>query len=343
MSRLSRWARRIRRASAVSLAVGLAVITGYCYPNSAPPLVFPDGKKFAFTIVDDTDMATLERLRPLYEILERYGLRTTKTVWVRESNNESHPANRGVSLRDPAYREFILGLNQRGFEIALHGVRGGDSLRQETLDGIEEFSSIIGKRPSMQINHSINRDNLYWGPHLYASALFRTAVGLAVKQQFDGHDPGSPYFWGDVAKQHVKFVRRFTFADINLYAINPSMPYHLDDKPFVNHWFPTADGNRMIEFDELLKTENLDRLEREGGVCIVFTHLGSGSFNRNGGPIPDPRFEERIKAIAARPGWFVPASTILEFLKQQPAWTGKIGWRESAKLDAKFIASHFGL
>ena len=319
-----------------------ALSAAFCYPTTVPPLVFPDGKKFAFTIVDDTDMATLERVRPLYEILERYGLRTTKTVWVRESNNEAHPANRGDSLGDAAYREFIVGLQQRGFEIALHGVRGGDSVRADTLDGLEQFRSILGHYPVMQVNHSINRDNLYWGPALYSNAIFRTAAGFRSRYPFEGDQPASPYFWGDVAKQHVKFVRRFTFSDINVYAVNPAMPYHLDDKPFVNYWFPTANGDRILEFDQLLKRENIERLEREGGVCIVYAHLGSGSFNRNGGPVPDPRFEARIKEIASRPGWFVPASAILEHLMQQPSWTGRMGWRDKAKLDAKFIFAQLG-
>src|SRR5437899_2238785 len=43
---------------------------------------WPEGKDFAFTIIDDTDNATLARIRPIYELLSELGLRTTKTVWV---------------------------------------------------------------------------------------------------------------------------------------------------------------------------------------------------------------------------------------------------------------------
>ena len=67
----------------------------------AHPIVFPEGKRFAFSIVDDTDMATLERVKPIYEVLERYGLRTTKTVWVYEASEAGNPANRGDSLANP--------------------------------------------------------------------------------------------------------------------------------------------------------------------------------------------------------------------------------------------------
>jgi hypothetical protein len=89
---------------------------------SPPPqraIAFPR-KRFAFTIVDDTDMATLERIRPVYEVLHRYGLRTTKTVWVLDATETDHPANAGDSLNDPGYRAFIQDLRSKGFEIALH-------------------------------------------------------------------------------------------------------------------------------------------------------------------------------------------------------------------------------
>ena len=42
---------------------------------------FPQGKRFAFTIVDDTDVATVANVKPLYDLLHELGFRTTKTVW----------------------------------------------------------------------------------------------------------------------------------------------------------------------------------------------------------------------------------------------------------------------
>ena len=44
-------------------------------------LDFPEGRKFAFTILDDTDDATVENVRPVYDLLTELGFRTTKTVW----------------------------------------------------------------------------------------------------------------------------------------------------------------------------------------------------------------------------------------------------------------------
>ena len=330
-----------RRALLIGLGGMVLLLAALLWPPRVPPLVFPDGKKFAFTVIDDTDMATLERLKPVYAVLERYGLKTTKTVWVMESGDLANDTNRGDSLRDPAYRAFIIDLQRKGFEIALHGVRGGSSRREDVLRGLDEFKDALGGYPRMQVNHSLNEDNLYWGAHLYAFPPFRWAAGLAIRHEFSGHEPASPYFWGDVAKERIKYVRRFTYPEINIRSVVPNMPYRLEDKPYVNYWFPTANGDRVVEFHELLKPENLDRLEREGGVCLVYAHLGSGSFNK--GAAADQRFETRIRELSQRNGWFVPASQILDFLASQPSWTGRLSFWDNLRLDAKFVAGQFGL
>jgi hypothetical protein len=334
------WIGRSRRAILLACGLTIAGLGWIALPPSVPTVSFPEGKTFALSIIDDTDMATLDRLRPVYDVLERYGFRTTKTVWVLPQNGSQHDADQGESLNDPDYREFIVDLQRKGFEIALHGVRGGSSRREDTLAGLEAFRSILGHDPRMQVNHSLNQENLYWGRHLYALAPLRWAAGLAISYDFSGHDPQSPYFWGDVARERIQYVRRFTYGEINLLAVNPAMPYRLDEMPYVNYWFPTADGDRVINFVKLLSDENLDRLEREGGVCLIYAHLGAGSFNRNGGV--DPRFEERVRAVAARNGWFVPASEILDHLRNQPSWTGRLGLRDVIRLDVKFVLERVG-
>ena len=42
---------------------------------------FPGGARFAFTVMDDTDVATVDNVLPIYRLLESLGMRTTKTVW----------------------------------------------------------------------------------------------------------------------------------------------------------------------------------------------------------------------------------------------------------------------
>lgn len=328
-------ARVILKVLAASFVIVISASVYFLYPPEPRSITFPDGKRFAFTIVDDTDMATLERVKPLYDLLHQYGLRTTKTVWALESTELAHSPNRGESLRDPAYRAFILDLKSKGFEIALHGVRGGSSPRRDIINGLEEFRSAFGQDPGIHVNHSLNRDNVYWGEHRWSFAPFRWAYASVGKHEFSGQDSASEYFWGDLVKEHVQYVNQFTYGDVNLLAVNPSMPYRLTDKPYVNYWFPTADGDNLDRFVDLLRAENLDRLEREGGVCLVYAHMGAGSFNRDGGA--DPRFEARLKDLASRNGWFAPASEILDYLRNQPGWRPELSFRETVRLEVLFL------
>jgi hypothetical protein len=329
--------RKILIAMVMAIAVFLGVGTFFYAAPAAPTFTYPGGKRFAFSIIDDTDMTTLARVKPIYEVLDRYGVRTTKTVWSFPTNEPDNHTNRGDSLSDPEYRAFIVELQRKGFEIASHGARGGSSRREDTLRGLDLFHETVGHQPRMFVNHSLNKDNLYWGSHLFTIAPLQWLGALLNRHEFSGHDPASPYYWGDIAKARITYVRRYTFPDINLLNVNGSFPYRLDDKPDVNFWFPTANGDRIREFDELLKTEHIERLAREGGVCLVYAHLGAGSFNTKDGKV-DPRFEARIRELVKHDGWFVPASQILDHLRQQPTWTGQLGLRERVRLEVRYLA-----
>jgi hypothetical protein len=324
---------------AMLLICTVLVVTAvyFLYPPTAKPIQWPAGKKFAFTIVDDTDASSLDRLKPLYEVLDQNGLRTTKTIWVLEGSEQSHFANTGVTLRDPAYREFLHDIQRNGFEIALHGVRGGSSKRDDIFRGLDIFKKEFGEYPGVHINHSLNKDNLYWGGQRYTLTPLQWIYSHLKSVKFYGDNSESEYFWGDIARQRIKYVRRFTFREINLLKINPSFPYRLENKPYVNLWFPGSDGGNIKQFNELLKKENLDRLEREGGATIVYAHLGAGSFNEKDNS-PDPRFIARIKDLSSRNGWFAPANEILDHLRQQPGWNAKLSFREKIRLDLLFVS-----
>ena len=82
---------------------------------------FPGGKRFAFTIIDDTDVATVENLKPIYDLLYECGMRTTKTVWPVRCLEGSKVFGSSQTLEDDDYRAFILDLQRRGFEITWHG------------------------------------------------------------------------------------------------------------------------------------------------------------------------------------------------------------------------------
>ena len=43
---------------------------------------WPNNKKFAFTVIDDTDCSTLSNAPIVYKYLSQLGLKTTKSVWI---------------------------------------------------------------------------------------------------------------------------------------------------------------------------------------------------------------------------------------------------------------------
>ena len=81
----------------------------------------PGGKRFGFTILDDTDVATVANVGPVYDLLHHLGMRTTKTVWPVGAPEGSPNFSSSETLEDEDYRDFVLELERRGFEVTWHG------------------------------------------------------------------------------------------------------------------------------------------------------------------------------------------------------------------------------
>lgn len=280
-----------------------------------PHFSFPGGRDFAFTIFDDTDVGTLPSLRPLYDLLTELGMRTTKTVWplryVGKSDFEgSH------TLQDRAYAEYMRQLAKRGFEIAYHGPTMETSERKDALRAFQLFWSTFGFFPRSYASHATNRDNLYWGDARFGSPLTRWVYRLLSHEapgRYEGHREGSPLFWGDLSVRHIEYVRGFTYNDIDLWSVTPNACYEDPRTPWVKFWFGSSDADNVEEFINLLSHENQERLERQGGLCILSTHLGKG-FVIDGRV--EPRVERLLRALAARNGWFAPVSEVLDHLRE---------------------------
>jgi hypothetical protein len=275
---------------------------------------FPNNKTFAFTILDDTDLSTVENVSPVYRLLAELNMQTTKSVWPLASVRVGRQG--GCSLQDADYLKFILDLRSQGFEISLHNVRNHDSTREMVEQGLEEFRSLTGRYPRVQTNHSTNRDNIYWGAARFNGLRFLYRAGTALKDghNFEGHDPNTAFFWGDLCRERVDYVRNFVFREINLDRVNPTMPYHDLARPFVNYWFSSCRGGNADSFCETLCEANQDRLEAEGGVCIMYVHFACGFVTRGA---VDTRVERLLRRLATRDGWFVPVSTLLDFLREE--------------------------
>ncbi|MBS1824086.1 MAG: hypothetical protein JST93_02080 [Acidobacteria bacterium] len=299
---------------------------------------YPDGKAFAFTIVDDTDGSTLETIRPVYEHLHSLGLRTTKTVWIRPpATSDATADSEGDTLQRAEYREYVESLQASGFEIALHNVAGASSRREEIISGIDEFCRIFGHEPKIHIQHEKNRDNLYFDvaqdarrlPSSFRSRPARAMHSLVNRwlgrssaegpQRFAccGEEPESEYFWGDVCQSRIKYVRSNVFLnDLNTIRRSPQMPFHLARTPFVNYWFDSSNGGDRERFDALLSERQVSRLARENGCSVLYTHFGRNFTEQTAGCRELNReTRERLGNIASRgDGWFAPAGELLDRL-----------------------------
>jgi hypothetical protein len=273
---------------------------------------WPGGKAFAFTVFDDTDLSTLDNAPRLYERLAELGLRTTKSVW--PISGTGVPVVGGATCEDTAYADWARSLQDLGFEIALHNVAPQTSAREQTILGFERFGDLFGHSPSAHANHTGCKEGIYWGD-CRLSGLNQAAYNLLnrgrTRSAFEGHVETSPLFWGDVCRDAVKYVRNFVHSDVNTLAYCPCMPYHDPERPYVNHWFASTEGPNVDAFVRTLSEANQDRLEAEGGACIMYTHFGAG-FVEDGRL--DPRFERLMRRLSAKDGWFVPVTTLLDHL-----------------------------
>jgi hypothetical protein len=281
--------------------------------TNQPFTTFPDGKKFAFSIFDDTDVATLDYIRPIYELLDRLGFRTTKSIWPLPYQGSSE-YDGSATLDDSEYAKYIYHLQERGFEIAFHGARMESSERAEIHRAFEVYQQNLGSYPTAYAAHGHNGDNLYWGVDRFRFRFWRWLYAVAVarrERRGEGHRTGSPFYWGDLAQRHLRYVRSFTYDELNLWKVTTAIPYRTAGTPGVNAFFPSSFADNVEEFIELMSPANQMQLEREGGLAIVGTHFGKG-FLRDGRV--HPQVVELLTRLSQSPGWFQPVSTLLDYL-----------------------------
>jgi hypothetical protein len=111
------------------------------------------------------------------------------------------------------------------------------------------------------------------------------------------------------------------------------MPYHDPLRPWVNQWYASSEGGVLDSFLRTVTEENQDRLEAEGGACIMYAHLGK-FFRKDG--VVTPRFRQLMERLAAKGGWFVPVSTLLDHITAQRG-EHVLTPRERAALENKWL------
>lgn len=325
--------KRMKIITIAAAACLLALLAAFSHRSKEQVVLspYPDGKIFAFTVTDDPDLHEVAAIRPVYDCLAALGLHTTIAAWVGEahrSNGMPDVPGRfdfGQTLQDREYRDYILSLKDQGFEVAMHTVSGGNDTRQETARGYEEFKKIVGYYPRINIMHSNNLENAYWGRNVFHDSrmrwFFDNIVALIYPKAafpFSGEDPDSPYFWGDILQSKTSYVRLWGTSGINTLRFNPSMPYHDPATPWVNYWFSFSEGHTGQVFNRLLEHRNIEKLVRERGACIVYTHFASdfAPVGPDGNRQLNPVTRHALEDVARHgEGWFVPVSVLLDRLQ----------------------------
>ncbi|WP_426571971.1 hypothetical protein [Aquihabitans sp. McL0605] len=307
-------------------------------PDPRPGPRWPGGAAFAFSIFDDTDMTTLLNGPPVYDAITAAGLRITKTVWPVLPDGPARTG--GTTCDDADYRAWALDLQAAGHEIGIHNASDHPSKRPTTERALDRFAEIFGHDPRIGADHVGNFEAMYWGSrrltglrsHAYALG---TRAARPNRRPTEGEIPTSEYFWGDLLRDRVDYWRNFTYHDIDTLHACPPMPYHDPVRPYVNWWFAASHAPTADAFVELLAPERLDRLEAQGGACILYTHLGLKFTDPDG--VPDPRVVEALQRVAERRGWFAPVSAILDHLRTERAGDAPLTGRERSRLENRWI------
>jgi len=300
-------------------------------------ITWPHGKAFAFTVFDDTDLAVPGNFERTYGLLGDLGLRTTKSVWTGSGADLPARSEAGSNCQDPEYLEFVLELQRNGFEIGYHNSFEWGLPRERVRAALDRFRELFGHDPVCMSNHASSAEGMYWGPDRLTHP-FRAAYRLLQRKlrgnPHQGHVESSPYFWGDLCRERIRYVRNFVYDDIDTLRACPEMPYFDPAKPYVNAWFSSTEGPEIETCVRALSEERQDALEASGGACILYTHFAAG-FEKDG--VVDARFRRLVERLSAKNGWFVPTGTLLDYIQQQRGPRTLKAW-ERARLEAQWFA-----
>ncbi|MDZ4722836.1 MAG: hypothetical protein SGI97_02860 [candidate division Zixibacteria bacterium] len=278
-------------------------------------MIWPNNKQFAFTIFDDTDLATLQNVGPVYSLITDLGFHITKSVWP-FAGTLPHPTM-GATCEDAEYVDWLFRLREQGHEIGYHMATWHTSNRERTELALQRFEKLLGSSPSAMANHSSCEENIYWGPDRLSGIrkqLYNAVTFGRYRNKFRGHREGDQLFWGDLCLEKIRYVRNFIYPEMNTLKLCPVMPYYDPERPFVQAWYASSEGPEIISFNRLLGEANQDRLESEGGACIVYTHLGAGFYKNEK---VDSQFVMLMSRLSKKNGWFVPVTGLLDYLRSR--------------------------
>ncbi len=296
---------------------------------------WPDGKRFAFTVFDDPDGCS-KASRQVYHLMRDLGLRTTMGVWPLAPRREANSA--GETCGDSDYRKYALDLQESGFELGYHNAAPHPCTREEIVESFDRYYDYFGHYPTSGANH-YSTDAIYHGLDRLLPGYRRTIYDLAFlgrqRNRFQGHIEGSPYFWGDLCRQHIRYFRNWVFRDIDTWQQCPMQPYSVPQRPYINAFFCSSEGTDCEAFLKTIADAHIDKLAEQGGMCIMYTHFGKGFVNQ--GKL-EPAFVRSMSRISRLDGWFPTVTELLDYLASVRGVT-RISPRDLARLESKWLFS----
>ena len=276
----------------------------------------PPGCKFAFTIVHDADSAYSQRLRPLFDVFDDLGFRLTVTaftywaewahdgaIWAKwrdeRDQDRAFLAPKSVPLADPVERQFYRQLAARGHEIGMHSASETSDTRARIQAAMASFEETFGAPPAVYVEHS---------PENNKDALAN-----------EGADPASPYYCLDLLRESgawlwIGYSGLRPHGDERYYQIAPDQP--LLDLTATRRFgltkaFVRTGRRREARGDDFLKWYSEDHIDALEGSALVYMHLDMGWLDLQTRQMRRP-LAERLRYLASKPGWFAPASQILD-------------------------------
>jgi hypothetical protein len=286
--------------------------------------LYPSGHTFAFTIVHDADSAYSQRLAPLFEQFDALNIKITATLfvfwadWAHQGGIWStwdriqDPAKKllapkSVPLVDGGERAFYLNLAARGHEIGMHTPSDTSDTTEQLERAFKYFTQVFGHPPTVYVEHSqaSNRETFENEGENSQSSYY----SLATLKLYH------PWVWvdGPLGLPPSDASRYYDLIASNgaPFSDEGARRYHYEKVFSRTGKWRLSDGDGFLrEYSE----SNIDDLERNRGIALVYTHLDSKWLDSDTRKMRAP-LAERLRYITSKNGWFVPAGAILDRVK----------------------------
>ena len=282
---------------------------------------YPNDHNFAFTIINDVDGGYSKRLAPLFDTFDNLGLRITTTAFCFTINpdHEKHDQDNlnehgrqspeffgpeNVPLTVDSERLFYKQLSKRGHEIGMHSPSRGSDTRQQLKQGFEYFRGIFGSYPKIYVEHDCRNNK--------------------EAQSNEGADPSSAFYCTDLLNQYGSWIwidgacaltdqRHEKFYDILAADGSPFNEFARKTYGIVKGFIRSGkwENSTGEGFLQWYSKANIDDLEKNRGLALVYTHLDRRWLDRETRRMREP-IRQRLEYLVSKDGWFVPASVILD-------------------------------